>query len=98
MMDLFGTTPWSCTITTVPRTALRFFGSVQQDFKEVAEPDRFRSDQCPQCEAHPCHSRNTRQSITTTNAAVEFRPETIHSNSDASRSAKHLMIKWLLQK
>ncbi len=40
-----------------------FFGSVQQYFKEIAEPDHFRPDHCPQCEtrqpliAHGFYSR-----------------------------------------
>lgn len=29
-----------------------FIGSVQQYFSEVADPDRYRPDHCPQCEAH----------------------------------------------
>ena len=28
-----------------------FVGSVQQYFKEIADPDRYRPDHCPQCEA-----------------------------------------------
>jgi transposase-like protein len=29
-----------------------FVGSVQQYFAEIADPDRYRPDHCPQCEAH----------------------------------------------
>lgn len=29
-----------------------FIGSVQQYCREVSDPDRFRPDHCPQCEAH----------------------------------------------
>ena len=29
-----------------------FFGSVQQYCSEIADPDRYRPDHCPQCEAH----------------------------------------------
>jgi transposase-like protein len=29
----------------------RFVGSVQQYFDEIADPDRYRPDHCPQCEA-----------------------------------------------
>ena len=29
-----------------------FTGSVQQYCREVSDPDRFRPDHCPQCEAH----------------------------------------------
>ena len=30
-----------------------FVGSVQQYFDEIVDPDRYRPDHCPQCEAHP---------------------------------------------
>jgi hypothetical protein len=30
----------------------RSFGSVQQYVEEIADPDRYRPDHCPQCEAH----------------------------------------------
>ena len=29
-----------------------FVGSVRQYFNEIADPDRYRPDHCPQCEAH----------------------------------------------
>jgi len=29
-----------------------FVGSVQQYVEEIADPDRYRPDHCPQCEAH----------------------------------------------
>jgi transposase-like protein len=29
-----------------------FVGSVQQYFNEIADPDRYRPDHCPQCDAH----------------------------------------------
>jgi hypothetical protein len=29
-----------------------FVGSVQQYFEEIADPDRYRPDHCPQCAAH----------------------------------------------
>lgn len=29
-----------------------FIGSVQQYVEELADPDRYRPDHCPQCEAH----------------------------------------------
>jgi hypothetical protein len=30
----------------------RFAGSIQRNFDELSDPDRYRSDHCPQCEAH----------------------------------------------
>jgi len=29
-----------------------FVGSIQQYFEEITDPDRYRPDHCPQCEAH----------------------------------------------